>query len=88
MIKIPGYVIFEVIRDGKEGGSLMTGIHENLDPVLIFEESYLEILVVQIRIGNISVRLINSYGHQEYGNRAKTEFLFNTGPIDSKFQVR
>ena len=78
MIKIPGYVIFEVIRNGKEGGSLLTGIHENLEPVLVYEESDLEILVVQIRIGNIPLRIINSYGPQEYSDRGKIVSFYST----------
>ena len=34
-IKIPSYQIFEVIRQDKEGGSLLTAVHENLNPVFI-----------------------------------------------------
>ena len=62
MIKIPGYVIFEVIGAVKVGGSLMTGVHQNLEPVLVFEDSFLEIWVIQVKINNISVRVIDSYG--------------------------
>ena len=62
MIKIPGYVIFEVIGAVKEGGSLMTGVHQNLEQVLVFEDSFLEIWVIQVKINNISVRVIDSHG--------------------------
>ena len=34
-IKIPGYPIFEAIRHNSEGGSLLTAIHENLNPIFI-----------------------------------------------------
>ena len=71
MIKIPNYVLFEAIRHEKEGGSLMTGVHTNLSPVLIFEDTQLEILVVQIRIQNASIRIVNAYGPQENVRREK-----------------
>ena len=69
--QIPEYVMFEVIRKGKEGGSLLTGIHTNLEPVLIFEDEDMEILVVQIRVKSLLIRLINAYGPQEYSNHEK-----------------
>ena len=43
----------------------MTGVHENLSPVLIFEDSILEILTIQIKIGQYNIRIINAYGPQE-----------------------
>ena len=64
-------MIFEVIRSQKEGGSLLTGVHENLSPVLIYENDILDILVVQIKIGNQIIRLINAYGPQEYDSQDK-----------------
>ena len=66
MIKIPGYVIFETISSSKQGGSLLTGVPENLEPVLIFEDENLEILVVQIKMRSMFIRIINAYGPQEY----------------------
>ena len=84
LIKIPNYVIFEVLRNGKEGGSIMTGIHENLNPVFIFEDINLEILVIQIRIANISIRIINAYGPQEYAGNEKILRFYST--LDQVFQ--
>ena len=78
LIKIPSYVIFEVLRNGKEGGSLMTGVHENLDPVFIFEDINLEILVVQIKVANIAIRIINAYGPQEYSSHEKIISFYST----------
>ena len=49
----------------------MTGVHVNLNPVLIFEDANLEILVVQIKIKDISIRVINAYGPQEYTSHEK-----------------
>ena len=78
MIKIPSYEIFEVARNGNGTGSLMTGIHENLDPVLIYEDVDMEILVVQIRVNNLSVRIINAYGPQEYAGHDKIISFYST----------
>ena len=70
-IKIPSFQIFEAIRQNKEGGSLMTAVHENLNPVFISEgENGNEILVVQAEFGSEKCRFINGYGPQENSNRA------------------
>ena len=84
LIKIPSYVIYELTRNGKEGGSLMTGIHENLDPVLLFEDVDLEILVVQIMVKNVPIRIINAYGPQEYANNEKIIAFYST--LDQIYQ--
>ena len=34
-LKIPGFNIFEKLRDNNEGGGLMSIVHNNLKPVLI-----------------------------------------------------
>ena len=33
--KLENYCVFEKVRENKEGGGLMTVIHENMEPVLI-----------------------------------------------------
>ena len=71
-------MIFEVARSGNESGSLMTGVHENLAPVLIFEDNDLEILVVQIRVNDIQIRIINGYGPQEYAGHEKIISFYST----------
>ena len=64
-LKIPGFNIFEKLRDNNEGGGLMSIVHNNLKPVLIPSDSS-EFLEVDI-FGNFgSIRTINSYGPQEY----------------------
>ena len=62
------YEIFEVIRPNcPSGGSVLTGIHKNLNPVYISGgEDDNEILVVQAKIGIQNCRFINGYGPQEY----------------------
>ena len=67
-IKIENYEIFEVVRPNcPTGGSILTGVHKNLNPVFISGgEENIEILVVQARIGSHDCRFINGYGPQEY----------------------
>ena len=61
--KIPGYQIFLRNRDGL-GGGLLTAIESNLFPVMI-SSPQTEILVVQVKIGQLDVGIINGYGPQE-----------------------
>ena len=64
-LKLPGFTIFEKLRLNSEGGGLMSIVHNNLKPTLIFSESS-EFLEVDI-CGNFgTIRTINSYGPQEY----------------------
>ena len=56
----------------------MKSIHQNLEPVLIFEEEELEILVIQIRVKNMIIRLINAYGPQEYSSHEKILSFYST----------
>ena len=48
-----------------EGGGLLSAIDENLDPALITENDQVELLTIQLTIGNLKVRSINAYGPQE-----------------------
>ena len=69
--KISNYQVFEKLRSG-QGGGLLTAIDQDLEPVLIQaanEEA--EILVVQCRIGDKSIRVINGYGPQESDSPAQ-----------------
>ena len=55
LIKIEGYEIFEYVRSNSNGGSLLTAVHSNLQPVFISgeeNETEAEILVVQAKLGN------------------------------------
>ena len=64
-LKLPGFTIFEKLRNNSEGGGLMSIVHNNLKPTLISSENS-EFLEVDI-CGNFgTIRTINSYGPQEY----------------------
>ena len=59
------YDIFEYIRT-TGGGSILTGVENSLNPILISDGSdEIEILVVEGEIGNRKCRFINGYGPQE-----------------------
>ena len=65
--KLKDYEIFEFIRKSN-GGSILTGVHTNLSPVLVSDGSDedLEILVVEGEISDRKCRFINGYAPQEY----------------------
>ena len=64
--KLLGYKMFDKPIRGKESGGLMTAIDVSLSPVEVpygIENS--DFLVVDITVGNMKIRTINSYGPQE-----------------------
>ena len=77
-IKIPNYVIFEQIRKESAGGGLITAVHENLEPVSVCDGmSDEEVLVVEAKLKNKIVRLINAYGPQEDTPEEKKNSFFH-----------
>ena len=62
--KIPGYQVFQLNRHGF-GGGLLTAVHDDLAPVLVTVDEEVELLVVQVKIGNKKIRIFNGYGPQE-----------------------
>ena len=69
-IKIPNYQIFEQLRSNSEGGSLLTAIHEKMNPVFVSSgDNDVEIIVVQAEFGDKKCRFINAYGPQEGADR-------------------
>ena len=74
-IKLPGYQIFQLNRIGKQGGGLLTAVHEALDPVLVSAgDDDNEVLVVQMKVGHLDVRVFNAYGPQEDETAASLQF--------------
>ena len=65
-IKIPGYQIFEKLRNKRGGGGLMTVVDEDLEPVLVScGNEDIDVIAVQTKVGNNRIRVINGYGPQE-----------------------
>ena len=56
----------------------MMRVHANLDPVLIFEDSSIEIMVVQNKIKKYMIHIINAYGPQEYESHDKIIKFYST----------
>ena len=76
MIKLKGYQIFEVIREERKGGGLITAVSDDLSPVLVTDrETSSEILTVQADVNGTSVRIINAYGPQESNDKYNEEIL-------------
>ena len=66
LFKVKDYEIFESIRK-TGGGSILTGVHCNLNPVMISDGANddIEILVVEGEIKTKKCRFINGYGPQD-----------------------
>ena len=66
-IGLPGYSVFEHLRENRDGGGLLTAIHSSIDPdpAVIPTEADVDLLVVHCRIGSLKIRVINGYGPQE-----------------------
>ena len=66
LFKVNNFEIFESIRP-TGGGSILTGIHASLNPIMISDGSNedIEILVVEGEIGGRKCRFFNWYGPQE-----------------------
>ena len=61
---IPGYQVFQLNRTGF-GGGLLTAAHDDLAPVLVTANDEVELLVIQVKIGDKQIRIFNAYGPQE-----------------------
>ena len=73
MIKLKGYQIFEQVRQGGQGGGLLTAVDHDLHPVLVSsgDDNDIEVLTVQVKVGKNDVRIINAYGPQEDESKDK-----------------
>ena len=75
-LKYPNYTFFEHIRKTCGGGGLITAVHNSLHPVLISDvEEDIEVMVVESKIDDIKVRLINGYGPQEANEVDSIKFM-------------
>ena len=76
-IKLDNYVIFERIRKDCAGGGLLTAVHKNLEPESVGDDTEDEVLVVEAKLANKKVRLINAYGPQEDSKEELRKSFFN-----------
>ena len=69
LFKLNNFEIFESIRTSG-GGSLLTGVHTKLNPIMVSDGSNedIEILVVEGEIQGRKIRFMNGYGPQESAN--------------------
>ena len=60
------YINFELVRKHSHGGGLATMVKSELEPVWIAEgDDQVELLVVEVRVKELKIRIINAYGPQE-----------------------
>ena len=72
--KIPGYQVFQQNRNSL-GGGLLTAVNENLGSTLV-SSTESEILVIQTKIDQTDLRIINAYGPQELDAEKENIFRF------------
>ena len=81
-LKIEGYQVFELVRKNTDGGAggLAIGIENELKecPALISEgDEEAEILVVEIKMGNLPTRIICAYGPQEGSPKSEVKMFYS-----------
>ena len=68
------YQIYYLSRQDSQGGGLAIGINKDIESALVREgDDDVEALVVQVVLGDISVRIIVAYGPQENAKKDKKE---------------
>ena len=65
-LKIDNYIIFELVRDSREGGGLAIGCVRDLCPVLVRKgNDEIESISVEISVKKMKMRCCAAYGLQE-----------------------
>ena len=73
-LKIENYIIFELVRQNKEGGGLVLGCEKELQPVWLREgDDQVEALSVEIILKRMKIRCVVAYGCQESDNVERKE---------------
>ena len=62
------FQIFEKLRDTKSGGGLCIGALQDLNPIWVGES-----MSIKITVQDMEIRVVNSYGPQEYDSSEKKE---------------
>ena len=77
-LKIDPFVIFDVVRDSKEGGGLAIGCAKELKPVLLRKsEIDVESISIEISVQKMKIRCVVAYGPQENCLMEKKELVWN-----------
>ena len=73
-VKFKNYIIFELIRQNREGGGLAIGCAKELQPVWVREgNDFVEALSVEIFVKSMTIRCCIAYGCQENENIERKE---------------
>ena len=65
-ISIPGYEVIEHLRgENRGGGGLLTAALTDLNPTLVADDANVDLLVIQVDVGDQKIRILNGYGPQE-----------------------
>ena len=65
-LKLNNFIIFELVRQNKEGGGLALGCAKELQPVWLREgDDQVEALSVEIVLKTMKIRCVVAYGCQE-----------------------
>ena len=77
-IKLENYVVFELVRETKEGGGLMLGCVKELKPALVRKgNDDVEAMSVDIFVKSMKIRCVVAYGCQENNLIEKKEAFWN-----------
>ena len=77
-LKLDNYVIFELVRESRDGGGLVLGCVKELKPVLVRRgNNDIEAMSVDIFVRTMSIRCCVAYGCQESSLVEKKEAFWN-----------
>ena len=68
------FEIFYLNRKEAQGGGLIVGVHKDIESALVREgDDEIEVMVIHVKIGEITAKVINAYGPQENSSKEKKE---------------
>ena len=68
------FEVFYLNRKEAQGGGLIVGVHKDIESALVREgDDEIEVIVIHVKIGEITAKVINAYGPQENSSKEKKE---------------
>ena len=68
------FEIFYLSRKESQGGGLIVGVHKDIESALVREgDDEIEAIVIHVKIGEMTAKIINAYGPQENSSKEKKE---------------